>query len=131
MRVDLKVTTWCVREADDDDWDNGDFDGSVETPRIVNNNDRYGFSYRGVDTDLEPPFYVVYCGYYTGNTFGRDYDGTILKIVKEEWQADELVSKLRGAGKHDYSITYDGESISIPWNGYFESLDGIYVERLS
>lgn len=128
-RVDLDVQTWLVREAEDDGWDNGDFDGSVGAPMIIPSSDKYHHTYRGKDTELEPPFWVIYCGYVTGNTFGTDYDGEILAIVKDEDEALELYYLFKA--EKGFGFEYKGEHYSVPWNGFFESLGSLDMVRLS
>jgi hypothetical protein len=124
-KVNIDIHTYQSREPYDDGWDRGDTNGSVERVYIANKDSDY--SYRGFETDLEPPFYVVYASYYTGNTFGSDFEACIVGVTKTEDEAIALKTEARefkGFGELS-------NGFYVPWNGYFESLIDVYHERLA
>jgi hypothetical protein len=126
-RVGLTFREYTVREPNpNDNWDIGDRDGSVEQVFIADGN-QYNWSYRDHETELEPPFYVVYAEYYTGCTFGTSAEADIITVVKTAEEADVIVEKATAAKKYDI----EGLDYHVPWNGYFESLKSVRYERLS
>jgi hypothetical protein len=127
-KVNIDITTWHNGDAEEGDgpWlDRGTTSGHVDKVYISNND--YNYGYRGMETDLHPPFFVVYADYTTGDTFGSDYEACIVGIVKTEEEADALAFEARerrGSG----SLS---NGFYVPWIGYFESLQGIYTERIA
>lgn len=124
-RVNIDVREWTEREPEPDGWDNGDSWGEVT--RVYISDSDYNWSYRGKETDLVPPFYVVYAEYGTGGTFGREFEACVVAIVKDVDEADRIADKAREAKGYDI----EGTDFYIPWNGYFESLSAVHVERIS
>lgn len=130
-RVDLDVTTWHNNDGEDSNEPysyRGTTSGSVDGVRILKKNESsYGWSYRGLETDLEPPFYVAYATYYTGDTFGSDFDAVIIGVTKTE---DDIIALVEEAENFTgYGSLSSG--VYVPWNGYFESLIGVNYERLA
>ena len=127
-KVNLDVTTW--HNNDDEEGDGpwlyrGTTSGMVD--RVYISNDDYHYGYRGMETDLEPPFYVVYATYFTGDTFGTDFEACIVGVTKDQHEADALVTEARefkGFGQLS-------NGFYVPWNGYFESLESVRCERVS
>jgi hypothetical protein len=125
-RVCLDVRTW---HNDDDDKDGGPWSyrgttsGTVERVYVSYND--YDYGYRGTETDLEPPFFVVYATYYTGDTLGYDFEACVVGVVKEEWEAYALREEARS--EKGWSLS---NGFHVPWNGYFDSLIDIHIERV-
>lgn len=73
--------------------------------------------------------HVVYAAYSTGDTFGND-DGqiTFMDIFTDEAKAERLAAALREV--KDYDLSFEGTDYYIPFNGYFESLEGVKVMTL-
>lgn len=129
-KVNLDIRTWHNNDGEESDEPysyRGTTSGSIDRIYIVRDDDGYSWGYRGYETDLEPPFFVVYADYYTGDTFGTDYDATIVGIVKTDEEAIDLVREARE--KSGFGELSNG--FYVPWNGYFESLIGVYSERVS
>jgi len=127
-RVNLDVTTYHNNDAEDSDEPysyRGTTDGYVN--RVYISTDDYNWGYRGMETDLEPPFYVVYAEYRTGDTFGSDYEAAVVGIVKTEDEADALIAEARAY--EGYGSLSNG--YYVPWNGYFESLIALRTERVA
>lgn len=124
-RVNIDVHTYQSREPYDDGWDRGDTDGYVE--RVYISQGDYDYSYRGEETELEPPFYVVYAGYYTGNTFGSDFEATVVGVVKTVEEAESLRDEAEAPG--GFGSLSNG--FYVPWNGYFERLDKVSIKHLA
>lgn len=128
-RVYLSTHTYQSREPYDDGWDRGDTDGyidDVQAVKVSDDMDRYRFGYRDQETELTPPFYVVYAGYTTGNTFGSDFEATVVGITATREEAEALADEAREfVGFGELS-----NGFYVPWNGYFESLRDVYVKGL-
>lgn len=129
-RVNLDVNTWHNDDAEEGDgpWRyRGSTSGTINSVRVVPEGDNYGWGYTGAETDLEPPFFVVYAEYYTGDTFGSDYEATVVGVVKTEEEAMDLTreaEQFQGFG----SLSNE---FYVPWNGYFESLISVRYERVA
>ena len=122
------------REPDTDDcWDRGStvtfwtFQGA----RIVEESTYGSMPYPG---DLKPgdEVWCVFAVYSTGDTFGHDEAAQLefISVHKDEKLARKNAASLESDGKH---IEHDdGTVIKMnwkPWDGYFESLDQMYVEK--
>lgn len=103
----------------------GTTSGSVDEI-FVSDND-YDFSYEGLETDLEPPFYVVYATYMSGDTFGSDWNAVIVGAEKEYDKAKELLNEATEAS----SFGELSNGFYIPWIGYFEHLETLEIEHVS
>lgn len=125
VHVGVRYHTYISRKPYDDGWDRGDTSGSIDGVFISERD--YDRSYSGMDTDLEPPFYVVYASYTTGDTFGNDFAACVVGVVKEESEAIALSDEAR-----DFSgFGSLSNGFYVPWNGYFESLISVAYERLA
>lgn len=127
-KVTLEVSRWHNNDADLDDdgpWAyRGTTSGSVDDVRVARND--YDYGYHGMETDLKPPFYVVYCEYYTGDTFGSDYEAAVCGVFTDEDDARALVeegNKFSGFG----SLS---NGYYVPWTGYFEGLINLTYRRV-
>lgn len=101
--------------------------GKVDRIYIVPEGDDYNWGFRGFETELEPPFYVIYATYTTGDTFGSNFDARIVGVCKEFAEATELMDEAE-------NFTGYGElsnGFYVPWTGYFESLKSLDVEYVS
>lgn len=127
-KVNLDLTTWHNNDAEEGDGPwlyRGTTSGMVNRVYISTNDYDYGF--RGIETDLKPPFYVVYAEYYTGDTFGSDYEACIVGACKTHEEAEALrqeAEDFKGYG----SLSNE---FYVPWNGYFESLSALHIESVS
>ncbi len=124
MRVELETQIWHNNDEEEGDgpWRHRGTTSSMVTGIKIARDD-YGYSYRGMDTELERPFFVVYATYYTGDTFGSDWDCTIVGIVNEYDEARRLEDEARAfTGFGSLS-----NGFHVPWTGYFESLENISI----
>lgn len=125
VKVNLEVTTRHNNDGEDSSEPysyRGTTSGTVE--RVYISTDDYHYGYRGMETDLEPPFYVVYGSYYTGDTFGSDFDACVIGVEKLSAEAEALAkeaSEFKGYGQLS-------NGFYVPWNGYFESLISVNWE---
>lgn len=127
-KVNLSLVSWHNNDGDEGDGPwlyQGTTDGYVD--RVYLSYNDFDYSYRGVETDLTPPFFVVYAEYHTGSTFGSDIEADIVGIVKTSEEA--LGLKLEAEEFTGFGELSNG--YYVPWNGYFESLQKIGVERLA
>ncbi len=84
--------------------------------------------------------FVVLCRYSTGDTFGNDggrvnvmgvfATSDYAESVRSQLEAPESEGKPYSSSKtYSYSKTIDGVEYYIPWSGYFEHLESLFVER--
>jgi len=125
-RVTIDFTTTFNNDAEEGDGPwlyQGSYDGYVNEVRVARND--YDYGYYGKETDLEPPFYVAYCEYYDGGTFGSDYYAEICNVYKTEEEAADFVERARA-----FSGFGEVDGYYIPWNGYFASLINVSYQRV-
>lgn len=127
-KVTLDIERWHNNDADDEDdgpWAyRGTTSGSVNAVRVANSD--YDYGYYGMETDLEPPFYVVYCEYMTGDTFGSDYQAEVCGVFENEDEAAALVEE----GRNFQGFGELSNGYYVPWTGYFEHLLSLRYERV-
>ena len=129
----------------DNKWDSGDqfTDHTIRGFRIAKKSE-----YRDLVASFVPkknvPYYLLYAVYDTGDSFGRDRGKIEFFDLYNNLEAAETSSKiLEGfTSKHkdnsaafDYSVTiFDNKfkpyKTTVPWLGYFESIQGVYVETV-
>jgi len=127
----------------DDKWDSGDqfTDHHITGFRIAKK-----FEYRDLVASFVPkknrPYYLLYGIYDTGDSFGRDCGQIEFFDLYDNLEAADASCKiLEGfTGNHkdnddDHSVTiFDNEfkpyKTTVPWLGYFECLQGVYVETV-
>ena len=127
----------------DDKWDRDDtyVEHSIKGFRIAKKTD-----YRDLVASFVPkkntPYYLLYAVYDTGDSFGRD-DGKIEFFdLYDNLEAADASCKILDGFTNNYKdnnddpsvIIFDNEfkpyKIYVPWLGYFESLQGVYVETV-
>jgi hypothetical protein len=132
------------RQHDPDDrWDRDDtyVEHSIKGFRIAKKSD-----YRDLVASFKPkkdkPYYLLYGVYDTGDSFGRDTGQLEFFDLYDNLEAAETSRKILDGftGNHkdnndDHSVTiFDNEfkpyKTTVPWLGYFESLQGVYVETV-
>jgi hypothetical protein len=125
--VNLDVSIYHNDDGEDSDEPysyRGTTSGHVDRVYISERDFDYG--YRGMETELTPPFYVVYAEYMTGDTFGSDYEACIVGVVKTSQEADSLLSEAEDFAGHGAL----SNGFYVPWNGYFERLLGLHYEQV-
>jgi len=123
--VSIDISRYYSREPDpDDSWDIGDQDGHVDRVYIATRD--YERGYNGMETDLVPPFFVVYAEYSTGCTFGTDYEACIVGVVKSLEEADALEEE----AKNFSGFGSLSNGFYVPWTGYFERLIATHITAL-
>jgi hypothetical protein len=120
LKFDVEVNTWVTRESDpDDQWDNDSTDGTVTVSAChLVERDEYkalpcSFPAKPGDT-----IYLVWAQYSTGDSFGSygaQYE--LCAVFNNPDEAEKEKDRLENTS--DYSV---------PWTGYFESLDSLNVE---
>ncbi len=129
--LDVTESSHVTREkSSDDDWDRDDThtDWSINGLRIGTNAALYGVPVGDVNAgDTVQALWAIYS---TGDSFGSDVDGALefIGVNKDPEIANMNYVNLNSGS--DFFVNDKGESIKIyvPWNGYFESLTGIYQE---
>jgi len=128
----------------DDEWSRDSTKGNV-TVKGIKEVDEKEYSDLVLSDGPLDNVYLLWCEYTTGDSFGRDggqFEGVMLHRTLEA--ARENARRIRahnqGEGKKctkgAFSVTLltdEGEEFMChtPWNGYFERLDGINVEKVS
>lgn len=115
VNIELGPRYWNREPVESDRWDYGDSDCDVDITVVESDHSNYD----GITTDLEFPFYAVYAKYYTGSTFGQEAAGQVFGAYAAKEEAEKAVEELKS-----------DTSYSVPWNGYFESLGYIEIERV-
>jgi hypothetical protein len=126
-KVNLDISTWQEDPGDDsgEPYSYRGTTGGMVDKVYVSDSD-YDYGYRGMETDLDPPFYVVYAEYMQGDSFGSDYEACIVGVVATQQEADDLLKEAeeyKGFG----SLS---NGFYVPWNGYFEHLLGLHYEQV-
>jgi hypothetical protein len=121
VKFNVSVYTEVTCEADpEDEWSRASTSGSV-TVNGATLVEKDGYDCLGVAADLKPgdTIWLVWAQYETGDSFGRD--GGQYELLEVQPTYERAIERQ----KHYASVS----DYSVPWNGYFESLDGIYVEE--
>jgi hypothetical protein len=120
VKFDIEQDNWVTSEAyADDEWSRDSHDGRT-TITGATRVEKDGYDTVGFIGDLPPStrIFLIWAQYGTGNSFGRDggqYE--LLEVcVTEEFAYDRK--------KHYEAVT----DYSVPWNGYFEWLEGVHIE---
>lgn len=149
IQVYLSTTTQDVEGSWDpeDNWDRPDTQGYLDSVYAKHTDsepdNRSFFFYSDSEIfDIEPDdlgeVHVVIVSYSTGDTFGHD-DGIyrIMDAFGSFEEAERLVAALaaneakgRSGSYVDFSYKHNGKEYSLPWVGYFESLNYIFVESV-
>jgi hypothetical protein len=126
--------THVTRKSDpDDSWDRGNTDtyNDIQGIEIVEKDDWYDLETE-FDLIKGREYYLVYCEYTTGDSFGSD-GGRIdfIQLYKTLDKAEACIKDLRGSDdKYSGKIIMEsGRTLiyGIPWTGYFESLENLDV----
>jgi hypothetical protein len=120
LKFNVEVNTWLTREPDEtDQWDNGSSDGQVTVTECrLATFDTYNALPVSFSVKRGDIVWLVWAQYSTGDSFGS-YGGQYELCGAFASEADAGKEAARLTSVTDYSV---------PWNGYFESLDFIKVE---
>lgn len=89
----------------------------------------YGADFES-DAEVGDKVYVVIAKYSTGDTFGHDGGQIdVMNVFKERYEADSLIAYLQSKKGNTYSCKFGGKDYYIPWNGYFETLEDLFIEE--
>ena len=119
-KVDLSCHAYVTREASSDEWDRDDTAKDWTIPDYFTIVKEYGDVRLNFDPKPHTPYYMVYYIWSTGDSFGHDeqYGCEVHGIYETKEEAVKERDRLSKVT--DYSV---------PWNGYFESLDSVHVAR--
>lgn len=147
LKIDFDRYEFVTRSADSEDqWDRDDTctDWTARNIELVTSDKAYFDVIAPFEVKLGDSLIVVYAIYSTGDSFGHDERGCkeIIDVFKSPEKAADCVRAIEATqnGYNDYSeksaewIREDGSQGKldyVPWNGYFESLDGVYAELLA
>lgn len=120
LKFDVQVDTHVTRAADPDDkWDNDSTDGTVTVSSCtLIDADEYGSLPCSFPVKVGDTIYLVWAQYSTGDSFGS-YGAQYELCAVFDNPSDAEKEKDRLENTSDYSV---------PWTGYFESLDSLNVE---
>ncbi len=128
LSVDVEGYWEITQEADpEDSWDRPNkafvFEGFNYS--VVTDNNYAEFN---VNAESGDDLWLVYCSRNTGDTFGHDASLiTPMYVATTEDEARELRSVLENAT--GFHVVWNGQDIYVPYNGYFESLNYVAIER--
>jgi hypothetical protein len=128
-KINLDITRQYNNDGEDSDEPysyRGTTSGWVNGVTVHDDSSDYFTSYNGLATDLKPPFYVLYCEYETGDTFGSDYEASVIGVSKEYADMEllrEEAEKFEGFGQLS-------NGYYVPWNGYFEHLIALTIAEV-
>jgi len=123
IEFEVNQTSWVTHAADPEDrWDRDSTDGdvSIHSAKLVSEQS-YDSLPAPDDVDTGSTIYLVWAKYGTGDSFGSDggkYE--LLEMCLSQEEADKRAKYYENV--RDYSV---------PWHGYFEWLDGVYIERFT
>lgn len=123
VTFEVDVATWVTCEADpDDDWSRASTDGDVTILKAVLTNKEAFDSLPVPDTfEVGNKIFLVWAQYSTGDSFGSDGGQYELLAVYPTYE------EAKQSKEHYEKVT----DFSVPWNGYFERLDGIYIDEFT
>jgi hypothetical protein len=104
----------------DDRWTRDSFSGvtTIQSAKIVDR-DEFNTIPSKDDFVIGDKAHIVYAQYTTGDSFGSDGGNyELLGAFKSKDDANKCEQHYRSLSSDDYSV---------PWNGYFESLDSIDI----
>jgi hypothetical protein len=131
IKFEVNQRTWSTGGYDpEDSWSRDSTDGTVDIVGAVKV-EGDGYDILGIDKELTvgDVIYLVWAQYTTGDSFGRDgaqYE--LLEVFTNRVEAEKR-RKYYEEAKDDGSYGEKGPYLS--WFGYFENLDGVYVEGLA
>lgn len=128
IKFEVNQRSWSTGGYDpEDSWSRDSTDGTVDIRGAVKvKEDGYDTLAIEKDVSVGDVVCLVWAQYSTGDSFGRDggqYE--LLEVVADRAEAEGRKHHYENV-KHDG--TYGAEGAYLPWFGYFESLDGIYVD---
>lgn len=132
LKFEVDQHSWNIGGHDpDDEWSRDSYDGSVSVTGVqlskVDGYDTLGSEYNYGVGDV---CYLVWAQYSTGDTFGRNggqYE--LLEVLPTREEAEDR--KKFYENLTDLESENVGQAIgSVPWLGYFESLDFVEVKAL-
>lgn len=154
INIISKKSTYVTREATQDKWDRDDTssDWAVNGIELVPEEHGSADLYAKFPVKINKTYWLVYAIYSTGDSFGRDENGSLeeIEIYEDETMAWDCAREIRkhadmySAIERSYRLKMkkpkdfdsytvkviggDGKEMEVhtPWNGYFESLS--YVE---
>lgn len=135
LYLDLDIDRYTIEDPDpNDSWDAGRYGMSVSIHRAALGRDESWYV-SSIETDLKlkvaDTVYIVWARYSTGSTFGSDQDFVILDVFTDERQAHKVASALeKNEKKESFQRRVAGKNYYIPWDGYFECLEDMYVTEL-
>lgn len=118
----VNVHSWSIGgEIEGDRWSRDSTEATVSIEDVCFLRDEDGYQRLGTKQHIVAGdrVYLVYAVYTTGDSFGSDGGNVeLLSVFKDRAEAEE--------SKEHYSKVRD---YSVPWNGYFESLDELEIEE--
>ena len=135
IKINYDRCEYVTRKAyPEDDWDRGDTAAHISI-HSIEVADRYHDIDVPFDVEPEVVYYLVWANYNTGDSFGHDDNRVeFIDLFKTEKLAEECADIARASGGYNYIFTRENGrrcTQSIPWNGYFESLNDINVEAVT
>jgi hypothetical protein len=122
IEFEVKTTRYTTYQGNPDDQydrDSTDADVTILSASLVDD-DKFNVLGTDEECNIGDKIYLVWATYSTGDSFGSDggqYE--LLSVTKDKQTAEE---------KEAYYGNID--DFSVPWIGYFESLEGIHITEM-
>lgn len=134
IKINYDRHEYVTREADpEDNWDRSDTAADISI-HGVEAADRYHDIDVPFDVETGVVYYLVWADYDTGDSFGRDCNRVeFIDLFKTEELAENCAAIARDVKGYTYIFKRENGrdcAQSVPWNGYFESLNAINVEAV-
>lgn len=110
---------------------------------ITGNHIEYEDVLCGFDLEKDKPYYLLYCVYSTGDSFGHETGRhEYICLYKTKEKAEQLARLIeidndKNGGRYHYQTVRghmeDGTEFWVPtrvWSGYFENLDDVQVKEV-
>ena len=146
-----KPKVWNIRIVhtcevyDNDDGDESEeqysYRGTTSTSHYVHgfnvvDDKTYNDLYASFEPKPETDYYLLYAIYSTGDSFGHD-DGHCIEYFGLYEEKDLEIAKADQKKLETFERTdserlckLSNQSVYLPWNGYFESLDSVELEKV-
>lgn len=148
VKISVETSTYVTEEADpDDSWDRDNTSQDIDSWKAevvdlkADKHSNYWNESIVVEVDDEADeVYAVVALYSTGDTFGNDSGQVyIADAFDDEQDAHDLLDEFKkyddslayGSKVVPYNFAFKDKSYDLPWSGYFEHLERLYVETVS
>lgn len=127
IKFEVCQNTWSTGGRDpEDSWSRDSSDGEVSIKSAIKVPED-GYEVLAVEQDVAigTVVYLVWAQYTTGDSFGSD--GGQYELLEVHLNRDDAEKRRTYFENVTHDGTYGSTGAWLPWFGYFEHLDGVYV----